>query len=138
MSRLERHAWFNVVIYLAGLAGLGILWPWLHGWAWFSCLIWGLAPLGLLFYLPFPGSSRPIVDERDREIARQSLHVTHHVFWWAAGAGCWLPFLIYGFQGRVPAVFVSLFSLAVALIWILAFSIRIIFAYRKDRHVAAA
>lgn len=138
MSRLERHAWFNIVIYLTGVGGLALLWPWLHGWAFWSCLIWGLAPVGILFYIPWPGSPRPIIDERDGEIARQALGVTNHVFWWAAAGGCWLPFLVYGFQGRVPAAVISLYSLAVGLIWILVFSIRIIFLYRKDRHAVAA
>jgi hypothetical protein len=138
MSRVERHAWFNVIIYLTGLAGLAILWPVVHGWVWWSCLIWGLVPFGVLFYCPFPGTSRPVCDERDIEIVRQALHVTHHVFWWAAAGGCWLPFLIYGTQGRVPAWVVSLYSLGAGLVWILIFSMRIIVLYRKDRHAQAA
>jgi hypothetical protein len=137
MTRTECHAWFNVAIYMTGLIGLAVGWPMFHWAAFWSLAVWGLMPFGLLFYIPWWGPPGPLFDERDREIVRRALQITTHVFWWAAAGGCWLPFLIYGIQGHVPACAVSFYSLGVGLLWILLFSMRIIVLSRRDRHVAA-
>jgi hypothetical protein len=138
MTRTERHAWFNIIVYTTGLVGLGILWPVIHWWAWCSLIVWGLIPLGVLFYLPMPGQKNALFDERDRQIVSEAMKTTTHVFWWTAAGGCWLPFFIFGIQGKIPACFVSMYSLAAGLIWIFVLSIRIILLYRKDRDAAVA
>ncbi|MFH0908213.1 MAG: hypothetical protein V1929_05585 [bacterium] len=81
MSRLEKHAWFNIAVFAAACVLFAIAYPRIGLLPATGCIglcgLWGLTPR--LFYPK--GNLYAFLDEREQVIMRRSLQNGHAVFW---------------------------------------------------------
>ena len=124
MSRLEKHAWFNIGVLVVTCALFAVALPHIGLLAASGCLglcgLWGLAP-----YLFYPkGKMGAALDERERAITRRAWTVGHAMFWLLFVGSFMLAWLLHrGGNVTVPADTLPLMVVAAWMLVVLVTSL---------------
>ncbi len=81
MSRLEKHAWFNLGVFAVACVLFALAYPHIGVLPAIGCFglcgLWGLA--SFLFYPK--GKMSAVLDEREKAITRRAWQAGHGIFW---------------------------------------------------------
>lgn len=129
MSRMQKHAWFNLAVVALSVCTVVSLFP-LMGKAAHGGFGWlGLLGLGPLFFRKCKG--QVVCDERDTLIQRRSVIAGYTAFWLVfIGCACLTP-VFYGVDGAVPVVAIMAFPWYAMVILFGVMSIATLAQYRK-------
>jgi hypothetical protein len=138
MSRLEKHAWFNIGVVVVTCALFAVAAPYagiLPASASFGlCGLWGLAP-----YLFYPkGNMGAALDERERAITRRAWTTGHAMFWLLFVCAFMLTWFLHsGEDVTVPADTLPLMVIAGWMLVVLVTSLAMLVLCRTGlRHAA--
>jgi hypothetical protein len=110
MSRLQKAAFFNLIIVVLALATVFGLYPFLGRASAGGFGLLGFLGFGPLFFWKHGGEV--VVDERDQIIAQRSTVIAYSIFWVAFVASSMIILSVYGADGTVPV------SVIVSAVWL--------------------
>jgi len=135
MNRLQKMAWFNLMIIAISL-GLCV------GATTVLALLIGMpAALAGFVFMGFGGiigispiifrkrRKPPTFDERDELVNHRAVLLTYSVFWPVFSAVCIIPFLVLGPKGKIPVIVLPLVLCGVMVVLTLVHSTAILIQY---------
>jgi hypothetical protein len=137
MNRIQKIAWYQLVVIIAGLVITGAAVAVVVHTKGGEYVHFGLIPLLLLAFVHFDRVFFPLkagqiaFDERDDMIRKKAVRVAYTVFWVAFILGCIVPYLILGPKSSISVGILPLMVFCAAIIIRIVWSVAVLVQYGR-------